>query len=146
MLFKFNAECKFIPAGTHLVLNKIYPVVTDDFELYEVLPGTPERILMGTEDFYTYFSPEQKIKIPVQLLSDECKDNVYRTVWAEHVAEDAESHLSDDDRFNSLDEEVQTDVCREISHRYVFDGEYDCTQDYWSQLDALADTILPDYL
>lgn len=142
MLFKFNAECKSIPVGTHLILNKIYPVVTDDFELYEVLTGTPERVLMKTEDFYTHFSPEQKIKIPVQLLSDKCKDNIYRTIWAEHVAEDAESYLSDDNRFNSLDKKEQNEICQEIAHRYVFDGEYDCNQDYWTQLNMLADTIL----
>lgn len=66
------------------------------------------------------------------------KDELYRHLWVNHVREDVRTileeydvpYLSDDD-FDAL-----IDDC---ANRFVYNGEYDCNTDYWSNLEALID-------
>ena len=66
------------------------------------------------------------------------KDELYRYLWVNHVKEDVRAileeydvpYLSDDD-FDAL-----IDDC---ANRFVYNGEYDCNTDYWSNLEALID-------
>lgn len=66
------------------------------------------------------------------------KDELYRYLWVNHVREDVRTileeydvpYLSDDD-FDAM-----VDDC---ANRFVYNGEYDCNTDYWSNLEALID-------
>ena len=66
------------------------------------------------------------------------KDELYRYLWVNHVKEDVRTileeydvpYLSDDD-FDAL-----IDDC---ANRFVYNGEYDCNTDYWSNLETLID-------
>ena len=66
------------------------------------------------------------------------KDELYRHLWVNHVREDMKTileeydvpYLSDDD-FDAL-----IDDC---ANQFVYNGEYDCNTDYWSNLEALID-------
>ena len=69
------------------------------------------------------------------------KDELYRHLWVNHVRNDVRTilekydvpYLSDDD-FDAL-----VDDC---ANRFVYNGEYDCNTDYWTNLDALIDRRL----
>lgn len=69
------------------------------------------------------------------------KDELYRYLWVNHVRKDVRTileeydvpYLSDDD-FDAL-----IDDC---ANRFVYNGEYDCNTDYWTNLDALIDRRL----
>lgn len=69
------------------------------------------------------------------------KDELYHYLWVNHVREDVRTtleeydvpYLSDDD-FDAL-----IDDC---ANRFVYNGEYDCNTDYWSNLEALIDRRL----
>lgn len=69
------------------------------------------------------------------------KDELYRYLWVNHVREDVRTileeydvpYLSDDD-FDAL-----IDNC---ANRFVYNGEYNCNTDYWSNLEALIDRRL----
>lgn len=66
------------------------------------------------------------------------KNELYRYLWVNHVKEDVRTileeydvpYLSDDD-FDAL-----IDDC---ANRFIYNGEYDCNTDYWSNLEALID-------
>lgn len=85
-------------------------------------------------------SNEELFKL-IDSLKPHRKDELYRYLWVNHVKEDVRTvleeygvpYLSDDD-FDAL-----IDDC---ANRFVYNGEYDCNTDYWSNLDALIDRRL----
>lgn len=74
------------------------------------------------------------IKTLMKLNYDEI-DQVYRYVWHQHVYKDVLGYIQDTNpRFAFLNE----DDARIIAARYVYDGEYDCERDYWTNIDSLC--------
>jgi hypothetical protein len=67
----------------------------------------------------------------LELLNYDQKDYIYRSVWANHVAEDVAS------KFSEFDE----NICDTVAKRYAFDGDYDCNRDYWSNLETLLNEV-----
>jgi len=82
------------------------------------------------------------------------KDELYRYLWVNHVKEDVRTVLEEDVR-TVLEEDVRAileeyDVpylsdddfdalIDDCANRFVYNGEYDCNTDYWSNLEALID-------
>lgn len=66
-------------------------------------------------------------------LIDNCepalRDQIYRHLWLNYVKEDIESHLDD------MDIELTEDQIEEAARRYVYDGNYDCNLDYWTNIE-----------
>ena len=112
-----------------------------------------ENIGMKEEEYnelmFTPLPTEDEVHIPVTATCGEIipnlsavqKDDLYRTVWYEHVLEDAESRLSenpnapeDEDEFNA--------VCSEVASKYVYNGDYDCNLSYWDNINSLIDSSL----
>ena len=68
------------------------------------------------------------------------KDKVYRILWAESVAEDAQSEMDDQNRAtDDMSDEELDRIAEIVAYRYCFEGKYDCNIDYWSNLGALID-------
>lgn len=73
------------------------------------------------------------------------QEDVYRAVWKRHVSEDVLARLRDaysmrlcEISEGVTDEELKP-LCDQIADIYVYSGKYDCTIDYWSNLDSLID-------
>lgn len=82
-------------------------------------------------------SNEEFFKL-IDSLKPHRKDKLYRYLWVNHVKEDVRAILEEydvpylsDDNFDAL-----IDDC---ANRFVYNGEYDCNTDYWSNLEALID-------
>lgn len=72
-------------------------------------------------------------------LTEQQKDAIYRKEWHKHVCEDIRTYLKDN---SDDDQEPVTLTDDQISYaadRYVYDGEYDCTQDYWENIQGVVD-------
>lgn len=69
------------------------------------------------------------------------KDELYRYLWVNHVREDVRTILEEYDvpYLSGDDFEALIDDC---ANRFVYNGEYDCNTDYWTNLDALIDRRL----
>lgn len=74
-----------------------------------------------------------KIKELLNTLTPEEKDGIYRAVWKERVIEDIKSRLED------TDETLSDETIDKIAERYVYEGDYDCNQSYWNNIDALIE-------
>ena len=66
-------------------------------------------------------------------LSFEEKENLFRVLWSEHVAEDFESFAE------AIGMNLTNEQIKNAADRYVH-GEYDCNQDYWTNLKAILET------
>lgn len=75
----------------------------------------------------------------VDILPYEIADNIYRRVWSEHVKEDFEVRI--EERFNDYFDITDEDINKMVN-LYVYDGQYDCEQSYWDNLDNLINQIL----
>lgn len=85
---------------------------------------------------------DKKIQNILSTLSDYEKDRLYRSLWYDHVVQDIHSRLEDisdpddpEDRYAPLTEDNIT----HIAYRYVYNGDYDCNLDYWTNLENLID-------
>ena len=85
---------------------------------------------------------DKKIQNILSTLSDYEKDRLYRSLWYDHVVQDIHSRLEDisdpddsEDRYAPLTEDDIT----HIAYRYVYNGDYDCNLDYWTNLENLID-------
>lgn len=77
------------------------------------------------------------------------KDELYRYLWVNHIKEDVRTVLEEDVRavleeygvpyLSDDDFDALIDDC---ANRFVYNGEYDCNTDYWSNLGALIDRRL----
>ena len=57
------------------------------------------------------------------------KDQIYRHLWKQHVAEDVASHMKD------MGVELTEDEIDFVAYRYVYEGEYDCNISYWENIE-----------
>ena len=74
----------------------------------------------------------------VDSLDWEARDAIYRHIWSEHVREDVETHLE------NMDETLSDDEIRTVAERYVYDGEYDCNLNYWTNIENLINEVIRD--
>ncbi len=73
----------------------------------------------------------QKTKELLDNLSGSERDDIYRALWFDHVAEDVTNLLEENES------EINDDIVSAIAERYVYDGDYDCNLDYWTNLRIL---------
>lgn len=59
------------------------------------------------------------------------KNAVYRSLWFDRVVADVKS----------MDSALANEQAEYVASRYVYDGEYDCEQGYWSNLNALIRAV-----
>lgn len=76
-----------------------------------------------------------KIKEMLDGLAPADRDAAYRYLWAQHVREDVCSHAQ------TLDTELTADEIDYITERYVYDGDYDCNLDYWTNIENLIEEV-----
>lgn len=74
----------------------------------------------------------------VKNMTSVVKDEVYRLIWHEHVKEDVLKMLEEKDLDKSID---QDDLADEVAGRYVYEGDYDCNQAYWNNLETLIEEV-----
>jgi len=68
------------------------------------------------------------------------RDDIYRMVWFDYVCDDVESYLANE--YNGdvpTDEEEFDGLVRDIANAYVYNGDYNCNVDYWTQIWSLVD-------
>lgn len=67
-------------------------------------------------------------------LSDNICDDIYRAVRFDYVCEDircmAESRMEDGD--------ISDEIVKAAANLYVYEGDYDCNDDYWTQLEKVV--------
>lgn len=63
------------------------------------------------------------------------KEDIYRTIWAEHVAEDIKEHYLESDI------EISDSNAEYLAELYV-NGEYDCNLSYWENIENLYRNFL----
>lgn len=154
MKITFNARVISEQAPPSLKYGQTYSVTSVDFKTFQIdISGTgPMTLNLSYDGFCKFFKPD--LEIPVYFLSNTCKDHIYREVWRDHVKEDAENYISGDyeyhnetlfNKYKSLNADQQESICEIIAHRYVFEGDYDCNLDYWTQLAQLTDEELTNY-
>lgn len=74
------------------------------------------------------------INLILRALTSEEKDSLFRALWSEHVAADVKSFAE------SIDVNLSESQIKEAADRYV-NGEYDCNQDYWTNLETIVDSF-----
>ena len=84
------------------------------------------------------------MKLTIDHLSAQEKDQVYRYLWAQHVREDVEARLENNDLVKGMSYSRRDQLVDKVVERYVYEGDYDCNTDYWSNIDALIKDILDD--
>ena len=78
------------------------------------------------------------------VLTPEQRDEIYRSEWAFHICEDIKAWLTSDE---CEIPEVMWPTERQIqyaAHRYAYDGKYDCTQDYWKNIEGVVKMSLEE--
>ena len=81
-------------------------------------------------------SSKEKFQEIVNNLSEFDKEEIYRMVWYNHVCEDVESEAADSD-IKLTEQQI-----RNIAYRYVYDGDYNLTLNYYQNLHNLMDKEL----
>ncbi len=120
-------------AGKVLTINDgIHGKVTwqkakTQYEMY-LLTGTTRNDLV--EEIYNELDPIMK-------------DALYRKLWFDHVREDCEGRFKDGTHM--LKSASYDKVMDRAARSYVYDCDYDCTLDYWTNIDdILNNTIWSD--
>ena len=85
-------------------------------------------------------SDEELFKL-IDSLKPYRKDELYRYLWVNHVKVDVRTVLEEYDVPYLSDDDFET-MIDDCANRFVYNGEYDCNTDYWSNLDALIDRRL----
>lgn len=80
----------------------------------------------------------------ISKLTSSQKDDIYRALWKEHVIEDVEARLSEQEieELETLTEEEYDLFVNAVATRYVYEGDYDCNLCYWDNIDNLIDDEL----
>ena len=81
---------------------------------------------------------ESKLKEKIDGLSSVQREAVYDYLHSQYVRQDIENLLSDEYEDVSVDDDF-IDVC---TYRYVYDGDYECNLDYWTNLKNIIDNEL----
>lgn len=142
--YSFMVKCKtdyIEDTDCYWSAGESYECQTDDFITFEIETNLNTVGLVGKgylcNDFDEYFETSFRINelpFPSQWLSPELRDSIFREVWAENVKEDVIAHAKDIGV--SLSDEDMNAMADDIAYRYVYEGEYDCNCDYWSNLES----------
>lgn len=62
-------------------------------------------------------------------LTAQDRDEIYRYLWAQHVKEDIKGHAED------IDDDIAPDEIERAAYLYVYEGQYDCTLNYWTNIE-----------
>lgn len=86
-----------------------------------------------------------KVATILNTMNAEEREELLNQLWLPLVIQDVQSHLKD--RIDNTDPNdkyraVTNDEIEHIAHRFVYERDYDCNQDYWSNLDALIDNVI----
>ena len=68
-------------------------------------------------------------------------DKIYRCLWFKHVKIDVKDRMVDayEDYIMKTNAEVVNTIIDCAAERYVYEGDYDCNQSYWENIDNLID-------
>lgn len=68
-------------------------------------------------------------------------DRIYRYLWFKHVKIDVKDRMVDayEDYIMKTNAEVVNTIIDCAAERYVYEGDYDCNQSYWENIDNLID-------
>lgn len=78
----------------------------------------------------------KELKSQIDTMSYQDQDDIYRYLWHRHVMDDVRCRAED----NGIDlTEGQIDCA---ASKYVYDGDYDCNLDYWSNIDNVIDCVV----
>jgi len=99
------------------------------------------------EEMFIY---DRKIKLAkrfepeafLEALSAEERDAVYRALWKEHVVEDMYSEMDGMVMADLLPDDEKATIADMAAERYVYEGDYDCNLDYWTNIrNLLTDPV-----
>lgn len=86
-----------------------------------------------------------KVANVLSAINAEEREELLNQLWMPLVIQDIQSHLKDlidKDDPNDKYRTVTEDEIEHIAHRFVYERDYDCNQDYWSNLDALINDVI----
>ena len=81
-------------------------------------------------------SSKEKFQEILKNLSEFDKEKIYRMVWYDHVCEDVGNEAANSD-IKLTEQQI-----RNIAYRYVYDGDYNLTLNYYQNLHNLIDKEL----
>ena len=85
---------------------------------------------------------EEARKIVEDLKQRGLDDAVYRILWFEHVLEDVTAYMTEEAGYEGPPLKGQDKGTAEIvASRYVYEGDYDCNQSYWNNIDNLLGEV-----
>lgn len=120
-----------------------YTCVTQNFKTFLITSNEGNQETIGEnsiliQDFNEYFDTAFRLEFPypAEWLRFADRDRIYREVWAEHVKEDALAHFEEE--YGETIDEGDAEI---IAERYVFQGDYDCNQSYWNNLEAIKESL-----
>lgn len=73
----------------------------------------------------------------VSSLDYQQKDLLYSRLLSEHVRSDAASKVSERVNSADIDSDIGNAIAEEVAHRYAYNGDYDCNESYWDNIDRL---------
>lgn len=76
------------------------------------------------------------LKAQIDAMPYQDQDDIYRYLWHQHVMEDVEAHSTD------MGVTLTKDEIDLAAERYVYDGDYDCNFDYWSNIEGVINKVL----
>ena len=89
-----------------------------------------ESIIEQTDHFTGRPTEKQSL---INGLSAKEKDDLYRSLWAEHVREDVELFCE------SEDIDLSENGINFVIEQYVYEGRYDCNCSYWDNIRELVE-------
>lgn len=82
---------------------------------------------------------KEELKNKIDAMPYEDRDAIYRYLWAQKVHEDVISQIKQDPNLEGMTEEEYDQLTDKVIERYVYDCDYNCETDYWTNLDTLID-------
>lgn len=76
-----------------------------------------------------------------QSLDPAMRDRLYRRLRFDYVRVDVENRFCEGES-NMLKSNAYNGVMNLCAERYVYEGDYDCTLDYWSNIDNLLNEVI----
>ena len=81
-------------------------------------------------------------KVPYELC-----DRIYRCLWFRRVRIDVKDRMVDEyeDYIMATDAKIVNNIIDCAAEKYVYDGDYDCNQSYWENIDNLIDAEIKSH-
>lgn len=78
---------------------------------------------------------DDNIKTIIDKLSQQDKDDIYRYLWKDYIKKDIEDYL--EERCDDIT--LTDDLIDYAADLYVYEGEYDCNFDYWTNIEHVCE-------